>query len=450
MISNRFYFYITLVAAVFVLSSCLDSNDDDTVNYDYSSDAQITSISFSSNQDSMNVLPGVKFSINQVASVPLIFNRDSLPYLFDVSTVKMDVKTNAASGIKLHLFNPDSIYLWNNTDSVEIKKLKHIEVFAANGVTSKLYTFKLNTHQQDPDTIFWQNVTNGYIDVPKNQNTVANADNFYTYYINDAAVELSTTSVDDGEDWVEASVTGLPATVVLSSIQNDTLEAREMWYAMDNDSKVYLSDNGLDWTPQAVDYPVKAIFGKMPSYGTDSVLAVVNDEGVYKFAKTVDFSTINLLNKIPDGFPIESFTSTTVDNPLVYTAKYLVVTGGYDLNGTANKKVWLLQKNEGEITNATKEPAFNVTGSSLFNYDGKIYILTPHEGENLFYTSPNYGMFWERADSKQSLPSEFLYRKNQSVNVDNKNNIWIFGGEFENESQIVDVWKGRINKLFVK
>ena len=154
MIFNRLYYCITLLATIFLLSSCLDSNDDN-VEYEYSADAQITSLGLSSSEDSLRVLPNVVFSINQVASAPIIFNRDSLPYLFDVSMVKMNVTTNGASGVKIHLTSPDSTYIWNMTDSVKINHLKHLEVFAANGVTTKMYTFKLNTHQQDPDTIFW-------------------------------------------------------------------------------------------------------------------------------------------------------------------------------------------------------------------------------------------------------------------------------------------------------
>ena len=451
MIFNRFYYYFTLLAALFILSSCLDSNDDNKVSYDYSSDAQITSLRIQSSEDTLKVLPGVEFSINQVASAPIIFNRDSLPYLFDVKNVSMNVSTNGASGIKLRLINPDSTYIWDTSDSVEIKRLRHIEVYAADGITSKMYTFELNVHQQDPDTIFWQNVTTNYIYTPTDQVTIANANSFYTYYSSGSNIALSTSSIDDGETWTEQTVTGLPQNVVFKSIQNDSLEEREVWYALDKDSKVYLSDDGLDWKEQATDLTIRSIFGKMPSYNrTDSILVVVEDEGDYKFAKTIDFSTLHVLNKIPAGFPVDNYAATTIRNPLIYTAKYLLTTGGEDVNGVANNKVWLIQENEGKITNTSVESNFNVAGSSLFNYDDKIYLMTLEDDKNVFYTSSNYGMFWVRANSKQSLPSEFLYRKNQSVNVDNKNNIWIFGGVSANQSQLVEVWKGRINKLFVR
>ena len=448
MISNRFYYYLTLVAATFILSSCLDS-DNGNVEYEYSADAQITSLQLSSNKDSLNVLPGVEFSINQVSSAPIIFNKDSLPYLFDVENVSMNVSTNNASGIKIHLSN-DSSYIWNMTDSVILKKLKLIEVFAQDGKTKKTYTFKITTHQQDPDTIFWQNVENNYISDPTAQVTVSNKSSFFTYYKTNNSLELSTSMIDDGETWVNRPLSGLPQNIVVKSIRNDLIEGNEVWFALDTNHKVYVSDNGIDWTAKSTDYPVKTIFGKLPSFTNDSVLTVVKDGDKYKFAKTIDFSNLHLLNEIPSGFPVEGFTSTIVKDSLIYTAKYLVITGGKDIDGISNKNVWLLQENKTKITFTSKLLKFNVEGSSLFNYDNKIYLLTSEDDKNVFYTSTNYGVFWEKPSNKQSLPMEFTNRTHQSVNVDSKNNIWIFGGTSSNQTQFVEIWKGRINKLFIK
>jgi hypothetical protein len=338
---------------------------------------------------------------------------------------------------------------------VLINELKHLEVFAANGVTTKMYNFKLNTHQQDPDTIYWQNVKNNYIDIPTDQTTVANASNLYTYYKSSSSVRLSTSPIADGETWTDRTLSGLPVNVVLKSIQIDSSKESEMWYALNSDGKVYLSKNGLSWTEQLVDLPVTAVYGKLPSFTTDSILAVVKDGDKYKFVRTLDFSSMNVLNEVPSGFPVEGFTFTTVNNPLIYTAKYLIVTGGKDIDGLQNSKVWVLQEDKNKITYTSKSLDFNVKGSSMFNYDNKIYLLTSEEDKskemkNVFYTSSNYGLVWNKANNKQSLPAEFSYRENMSINVDIKNNIWIFGGVSSNEAQLVEIWKGRINKLYVK
>ena len=462
MISNRIYYCLTLLVTVLTLSSCLDS-DNDNINYELSSDAQVTSLRLSSKEDSLNILSRVGFSINQVAYnpdqvgsnplAPIIFNKDSLPYLFDVEMARLSMTTNRASGVKLHLANPDSTYIWNMSDSVKIKRLKQIEVFAEDGRTTKKYTFVLNTHQQDPDTIFWQNIkTDNYIGTtPTDQVTVSNGSKFYTYFNANNNIGLYTSSIDNGVTWLSETLNGLPQNVVLKSIQTNVVENIERWFALDTNDKVYLSSNGLDWTSVVTDYPVKTIYGKMPSYSKDSVLAVVKDGDVYKFAKTIDFSSIRVMNEIPSGFPVSDFTHTTVQDPIVYTAKFLITTGGKDIDGAENNDVWLMEEDGNEITYRSPSGlSFNVQGASLFRYDNKIYLLTSEGGKNVFYTSINYGVFWEKASNKQSLPSEFLLRENQSVNIDQENNIWIFGGVLSNQNQIVEVWKGRINKLFVK
>lgn len=449
MISNWFYYCITLLATIFILSSCLGSNDSN-LDYNYSADAQITSLKLSSYEDSARVLSNVEFSINQVSSAPTIFNKDSLPYLFEVENVGLNISTNGASGLKFHLNNPDSSYIWNTTDSVSIKRLQRIEVYAQDGKTKKTYTFKITTHQQDPDTIFWQNIANNYISSPIDQATISNESSFFTYYKTSNTLQLSTSNIEDGETWENKSLSGLPQNIVLKSIQNNVDKENDTWLALDSDGKVYLSEDGIDWTTQTTDYPVKSIFGMMPSFTKDSVLIVVKDDNKYKFAKTIDFSSIHVLNEIPAGFPVEGFTHTTVKDSLVYSAKYLVATGGKNINNLVNKNVWLLQDVDNKITSTSKFLKFSTTGSSLFNYNNKMYLLTSENGQNKLYTSTNYGVFWEKASSKQSLPIEFTNRQNQSVSIDSKNNIWIFGGASSNQTQLVEVWKGRINRLFIK
>ena len=454
MISNWFYYCLTLLAATFILSSCLNS-DTDEIDYTLSRDAQITSFSMSSSEDTLKVLPTVKFSIDQVSSAPLVFNKDSLPYLFDVSTVNLKIATKGASGIKLYLINPgqsDSSYIWNETDSVMIKKLKNIEVFAQDGKTSKIYTFKLNTHKVDPDTIFWQNVLNDYIPQPIDQVTVSNKNLLYTYHKSATSIKLSTSPIEETLDWTDQPLlSGLPQNVVLKSIQNDSFENNTpVWHAIDADNKVYSSANGIDWNLVETTYPVQAIFGKLPSFTKDAILTIIKDGASYKFATTQDFSSFVVHSDVPSGFPVKDFTSTIINKPDIYSAKYLIVTGGMNLANRSNKSVWLLQEIDNKVTFTSKLQNFSVFGSTLFNYDNKIYLLTSENNKNVFYTSTNYGVFWKKASNKQQLPSTYTNRNYQSVYVDDKNIVWILGGETNNENQLVEVWKGRINKLFLK
>ncbi len=454
MISNWFYYCLSLLVATFTLSSCLNS-DTDEIDYTVSRDAQITAFSMSSSEDTLKVLPTVKFSIDQVSSAPLVFNKDSLPYLFDVSTVNLKIATKGASGIKLYLINPgqpDSSYIWNQTDSVMIKKLKNIEIFAQDGKTSKTYTFKLNIHQVDPDTIFWQNVANDYIPQPSDQVTVSANNQFYTYHKSGTSIKLSTSLIDETLHWTDQPLlNGLPQNVVLKSIQNNDIENSErVWHSLDTENKVYESSNGIDWSLVETTYPVQAIFGKLPSFTKDAILTIIKDGASHKFATTKDFSSFDLHSDVPSGFPVKDFTSTIINKPDIYSAKYLIITGGINLDNRSNKSVWLLQDIDNKVTFTSKQQNFNVFGSTLFNYDNKVYLLTSEDNKNVFYTSTNYGVFWNKASNKQQLPSTYINRDYQSVHVDKENIVWILGGEKNTQTQMVEVWKGRINKLFLK
>jgi hypothetical protein len=107
-----------------------------------------------------------------------------------------------------------------------------------------------------------------------------------------------------------------------------------------------------------------------------------------------------------------------------------------------------LQEKGGEIyaLKSKKSESVSVDGSSIFFYDEKPYILVASGGKNSLLYSDNYGLDWKPAEENQSLPATFNYRKNASVITDN-NNIWIFGGVSQAQTQIRDVWKGRLNKF---
>ncbi len=61
--------------------------------------------------------------------------------------------------------------------------------------------------------------------------------------------------------------------------------------------------------------------------------------------------------------------------------------------------------------------------------------------------SDNFGLDWKKTADNQAFPAEFSYRTNASVIVDANNYIWIFGGISSTQDQIVDVWRGRLNKF---
>ena len=146
---------------IIAFSSCLNTND---TEIEFLSDAQIYGITLSAAYDSTRTLANAEFSIDQRAS--LIYNRDSLDFGFEPKNAYLSLELRYAAAIKLYLHNPDSTYFWNSTDSVDIGRLKYIEIYAQDGITTKKYEFRLNIHQQNPHQLVWTQLTDNYLPFP--------------------------------------------------------------------------------------------------------------------------------------------------------------------------------------------------------------------------------------------------------------------------------------------
>lgn len=476
------YFLKSLIitSLVVILSSCLDGSTEESV-LELSADAQIYSISFTSKTDSNNVLPQAKFTIDQINKT--IFNRDSLRYLFNVDSVKLNIAgrgSGSFSKIVINLKSPDSTYNWNMKDSVSLFRLKSIETTAANEKTSRLYNFTLNVHQQDPDLIQWHLLAQNYLttNTIEIQKTVLIGDRFFTYFKSGKSIQAKSSSADDGINWNTENIVGLPANIRINSIVSFQNIIRGASYALDENNKLYKSLNGYFWAEQETQYPLVAVYGKLPSAAGDfSILTVIEFEGEKRFAKTTDFSSFEVMNVVPNGIPMLDFASLSIENPSTYSAKYILLSGGIKEDTTENKQIWLLQENRNEIKNVVipNQSGYDFHNNTLFWYDNGLYLFlrqqivveteeennegnegnSESEGtkrregeiyENVLYTSPDYGLRWIKSGENQAFPEEFVDRTNSTIITDNKNFIWIFGG-VSNAQQISEVWRGRLNKL---
>jgi hypothetical protein len=175
----------------------------------------------------------------------------------------------------------------------------------------------------------------------------------------------------------------------------------------------------------------------------------VNDNGTLRFALTDDFSEIRLMNNIPSGIPVSGFTSASVEHPDSYSARYLVLAGGLRENDTPNNAVWLLQEKDDKITYPSDPATISTTGSSLFYYDKRLYLMTLSLGDekNSFLISDNFGLAWTAAEENQAFDEDFTPRTNATVITDDDNNIWIFGGISSTQTRLVDAWRAQLNKF---
>lgn len=446
MIYKYFLWTSALIMNLLLFSSCLGSSKD--TDLEYSSNAQIHSFSIASKADTTDVLGTAEFSIDQVNNK--IFNKEPLPFKFHVDSVTLSI-TGVTSFTNVSIKQiPDTTFYWTQSDSIDISKLHQITTTAPDGKTQKTYQFQLYIYQQDPYILSWKKIREDYLPKAVNQQkTVAFNNRFITYYIVNSTVNATSTVAGDGVNWTTAALLGLPPTIQLSSIT----VAENALYAIDEDNRLFSSSDGYSWMQSATDYPVMAIYGIIPSTAKSDILVMVNDNGSLKLAKTDDFTSLQLIemsstSSSVEELPVRNFSATQIESTTSYTIKYIAITGGNNSDDSINNDIWILQEKDGKISvlKSKKTNSVPIEGSSVFFYNEKPYLFIASSEKNSLLYSGNYGLEWDYVEDNQALPATFDFRKNVSVITDN-NNIWIFGGISQAQTQIIDVWKGRLNKF---
>jgi uncharacterized membrane protein len=159
---------------------------------------------------------------------------------------------------------------------------------------------------------------------------------------------------------------------------------------------------------------------------------------------------INRMNAETD-FPITQFSTANIKDTTIFWGKRMFLVGGKNADDSPNSKIWIIQEKDDAIFTSGNTAPMPTQGSTLFPYDQNIYMLTTStENKNVLYISEKgNGVAWHLADSLQALPSSFNYRTNASIIVDEKNYIRIFGGTSERQTELTDVWRGRLNRLAI-
>jgi hypothetical protein len=204
----------------------------------------------------------------------------------------------------------------------------------------------------------------------------------------------------------------------------------------------------VNWNQVVTPYTVKAIYGELPLATYGAILAAAEVEGQLYFVQTDNFTAMERLNKIPANMPIKDFSVTAVDLPTFYS-KYLIVSGGTTKENGASNAVWILLENNGSINHIISRipNTVSVIGSSLFFYDEKPYLMISTSEKNKLMYSENFGLDWIEATENQLFPSNFTQRSYASVITDADHYIWVFGGVSNTQTQLTDLWRGRLNKF---
>lgn len=440
---------VSFLMASVTLSSCLKSEE----NYELSSDATIHAFA-------IDTIHGKNydFTIDQLNRV--IYNRDSLPVGSDTIIDRILIKTMDVTGWVTYGSPVDTLFV--TTDSINLKPAMNnsigmkFKVRAADGVTMREYTLKVNVHLQNPDSLAWTDMqTKGSIfsnavNEGKQKAIVLGGD-LLVYTSTTLAYKTST--APDKYNWSKLVVTGLPADAKPASV----VEHNGVLYMLTDSKKVYISVDGAVWAESpTLGSNVLALIAGF----SDRLCAVLEIDGKRYFNISKDGKNWETavgtgsaaLEEVPADFPTEEFVST-----LTKTGNGVekVLLTGMPLADNKMTTPWFSLDGRGWAA---------LTGTSYNAYcPGISHPVIMHYGDMLYcfggeldaiYRSVE-GLAWYKTKSKFLLPREFKGKGAYSVVVeptrnktvasaDKRDFIWVvFGGNGAKN----EVWRGRLNRL---
>ena len=160
---NRKSLVYFFMIALFAMVSCNSSDTEEYEEYVLPSDVAITSFTISANDDLLENLDSVYFTID--LENRRIFNADSLPKGTDVSRLVVNITYPLVQSIKLKVTggkvmeDEEIDYYQQSTDSIDFTGNVALELVSADGSTTATYDIKVNVHQMDPDSLYWNSTS---------------------------------------------------------------------------------------------------------------------------------------------------------------------------------------------------------------------------------------------------------------------------------------------------
>ena len=461
---------IGLLAAAFMITSCLDDNEE---QIEYSSNASITAFSIENIEtqyiDSTHygkdttitatvIGKNYPFVIDQ--GQRMIYNVDSLPVGTDVSKVVANI-TADTPWIVIAAADKDTV--WTSTDSLNFENPVKFKVVAYTGEYGPTYVAKINVHKQVPDSLQWTYIGEGFDKDIKGQKAVTLDNKIYVFGQKGNETVLTTTEITDGKSWTASQSLSLPR----ADYSSVMIWKNTLYILADND--LYSSPNGTDWEKvQVTDETIKfdKLIANVYAEGKKDpkpVLYAIDKEN--HFMQSEDGVNWTVHNSVPARFPDQciSYASYPLEtNPGIYRTTLL---GGNTKAAAQDTTtvVWsklTTETNWGDYPTNEGDRYYcpKLDKIAMVHYNDRLYAFggpgesygkeVPAFGK--FYQSTDQGVSWYPVSQYVLFPEEFtdLYTQaagNYSYVIDKNDFLWIIWSESGK------VWRGRINKLgFVK
>lgn len=450
-----------LLAALFSLVSCLDTNDGD---YVYTDDSAVTAFSVTSAKKAVHVkasngadsvyyttatLTAYKFVIDQQRCV--IYNPDSLPYGVDPTKLLVSANSVNSGSLVLKSMTSDSLSYLSTTDSLDFSKPRELQVYSLSGAAVRKYEVRVNVHQEPADKFNWTKLPNA----TPFASTVTGVKSFAVTtaagvtrrFLLASDGNITTVFCADGDEAWHAATPNfnhpLAADAYRSAVvKHDTLFVCEQ-------GTVMATTDGNQWAQQCTGADVTRLIAANPvrlyGYNAQGAMLSSDDSGkTWKAAGMDESATL-----LPNG-DIAYATLPLATNPNAYRT---LLIGSVPAASTTAFSVW------GKIDEGTayseNQPWMFYDHNSLNRhelpllqnisavaYDGKIMVMGNDERVFLpkFYTSRDGGITW-RTDSVVTAPTGFFVSGAYTACVDSNNFLWVVNGNTG------ETWRGRTNRL---
>ena len=375
-----------------------------------------------------------------------IENRDSLPYGSQLSAVLATIVFDGSMVSYREKGSEAGWTAYNSTDSLNLTKPLELYLTSNDNMTSRIYTLKVNVHQQEGDSLYWDMCENEVAQIKDMTDMKAfiQDDKLMVLGKKESNIVLAGRSgIEDEGTWEEVQAAGLPYTADLQTLSwgDGTL------FLSTTSGEIFSSTNAKDWQQIGTTYSSGlTLFGK-----TESFFYAISEKKLLRSADAENWEE-DRLDSEAATLPTSEIRSLNVEQ--VNGNSRIVMVGGAD--GYTNAFVWNKMWNETEneanaqwtyfpISPDNKIPCPRLHYFNLLPYDGKCIAFggASTDGSrralDAIYISNDYGITW-RPDNELHLPFELEGIEGPITSTVDKNNfIWIITN--------AQVWRGRLNRL---
>ena len=446
----RYFIHILLLFIGVILVGCTSRVTEQTS----SSEARVKSFTFY-NDTTNPGLTTATYKVEHLTDTGLIYSIDSLQFGTRLDSVVPYVTYMATPGSATFIL-PDTTIESTGVDTMDFTQQPiYLRVTAADLVNVKWYRFNIFAHQVDPDLFVWEQLTN-QIFAPQVCDTKAFYHQGKLLLLVNNGLSTQAYQSADGSSWTRLSdnIATLPIPCYVRDIlqHNDTL-----YYIADN--RLYSSTDGLtwsEWVNTASDY---ALVNMVVSYAGQAWCLVENTSKALQLA-TITADGLEIMTEIaglvdgvlPANFPISDFAALSFSSSSERPRAMIV--GGRNMAGDVVNTRWNLEyaATDGYRLKdfSIAQPSFkSLTGVSIVQYGNHLMMFGGTDNDlkwrsDMLY-SDDEGMNWYIPDTAHhKLPENYTTRQNQSVVLDNSQNLYIIGGQSQAQS-LSDVYRGYLN-----